>query len=154
MGDLVLSTPAAPGSPGAQASWQDIDTINTGPWIDISGDLVGLWNHASSTAWYRVVGDRVEVRGLVRASGASVDISGGENVFSNFPDEGGSIPAGLLPGIANVSFPGIYYQPGGTPYPGLLSANTKFTAQSTAGTGVSTTADFVQLDGISWSTTA
>ena len=27
MGNLVLNTPAAPGSPGAQASWTDIDTL-------------------------------------------------------------------------------------------------------------------------------
>lgn len=127
--------------------------ITPGVWIDISGDLVAAWADPASVAEYRVVGDRVELRGFVQVSGAAQALP--STLFTNFPGVGGAIPAGLQPGVpgGSVSFPGIFWEPA-VPFPGVISVSNKVAIDNTVGTGVLTQASAVSLDGISWSTSA
>lgn len=157
MGDKLLITPVLPGVVGAQAEWKDIDDVlgtAPGAWTSLTGDLTAaLQAFSGFPPEYRVVGDKVELRGIVEV------ITGTQSfpftLFLNFPAAGGGIPAGLEPGAGSHIVPALFSNDTfTTSFPGSISVNNKVSVGGTGGTGVATAWDVVVLDGISWSVTA
>jgi hypothetical protein len=129
-------------------------SLITTPWTDISGDLVAaLQAFPGFPPMYRVVGDEVQMRGIVEV------ITGTQNfpytLFSNFPAQGGTIPAGLEPGAGSHIAPAVFSNDTFvTGFTGRIGVSNKVSLSGSGGTGVPTAWDVVVLDGISWSVTA
>ncbi|KKL86283.1 hypothetical protein LCGC14_1946250 [marine sediment metagenome] len=116
-----------------------------GPWIDLTGELVSALQAFPGVApAYRIVGDQVQLRGLVETTGPSLTFP--FTIFLGFP---GDVDLDAPQGIV---VPAMFFL-GTTAFPGTISITDKVSVSGTGGTGVATTWDIASLDGISWSTT-
>jgi len=120
-------------------------------WIDLTSDIATGW--AADTVIfgapeYRIVGDRVEVRGgVVSPVGEQVHPS---TIFNNFPNGA----YGLTP--PNAIWSSQTYLSGGppAPYTGYVAiSSTQNFTQNGAGSGT-VSSKYVNLGGISWSLTS
>ena len=120
-----------------------------GAWSSLSSFTVGNWTNVGNTGEYRVVGDKVELRGYLLGNGGTQTVVTA-TVLQAFP------PAELRPAgsPAGVWVPGVFSDDtGASSYGCMFGITNKFTVDHYGSTGTPVVGDLLYLDGISWSIT-